>query len=102
MGVRATGDSSGERTAPRSLFAMPSRYLIESARPDDDEALRALLRSAFMNGPMQLSLQREPDFFLGAGIGNLATTVTLARDTLTGAVVSTAGRAIRRALDRKS
>ena len=76
---------------------MPSRYLIESARPDDDEALRALLRSAFMNGPMQLSLQREPDFFLGAGIGNLATTVTVARDTLTGAVVSTAGRAIRRA-----
>jgi hypothetical protein len=76
---------------------MPGRYLIESARPDDDAALRALLRSASMDGPMQLSLQREPDFFLGAGIGNLATTVTVARDTLTGAVVSTAGRAIRRA-----
>ena len=76
---------------------MPSRYLIESARPEDDAPLRALLRSAFMDGPMRLSLQREPDFFLGAEIGNLATTVIVARDTSTGAVVSTAGRAIRRA-----
>jgi hypothetical protein len=76
---------------------MPSRYSIESARPDDDEALRALLRSAFMDGPIQLSLQREPDFFIGAEIGNLATTVIVARDASTGAVVSTAGRAIRRA-----
>jgi hypothetical protein len=97
MGVRATVVSSGEQTAPRSLVAMPSRYLIESARPDDDEALRALLRSAFMDGPMRLSLQREPDFFIGAEIGSLATTVIVARDTSTGAVVSTAGRAIRRA-----
>jgi hypothetical protein len=76
---------------------MPSRYLIESARPDDDDALRALLRSAFMDGPMRLSLQREPDFFPGAEIGNLATTVIVARDTSTGALVSTAVRAIRRA-----
>ena len=76
---------------------MPSRYLIESATRNDDGALRALLRSSSMNGPMQLSLQREPDFFLGAELGNLTTTVTVARDTLTGAVVSTAGRAIRRA-----
>ena len=76
---------------------MPSRYLIEPATPEDDGALRALLRSAFMDGPIRLSLQREPDFFVGAEIGNLATTVIVARDTSTGAVVSTAGRAIRRA-----
>jgi len=76
---------------------MPSRYLIESASPNDDSALRALMRSASMDGPLRLSLQREPDFFPGAEIGNLATTVIVARDTLTGAVVSTAGRAVRRA-----
>jgi hypothetical protein len=76
---------------------MPSRYLIESASPNDDAALRALLRSAFMDGPIKLSFQREPDFFLGAGIGNLATTVTVARDTGSGEIVSTASRAIRRA-----
>jgi len=46
---------------------------------------------------MQLSLEREPDFFIGAGIGNLASTVMVARDTWSGAVVATAGRAIRRA-----
>jgi len=76
---------------------MASRYLIEAATADDDDALRALLRSSFMDGPIQLSLQREPNFFTGAGIGNLATTVIVARDRLTGAVVSTAERAIRRA-----
>ena len=46
---------------------------------------------------MQLSLQREPGFFIGAGIGNLATTVIVARDAAAGHVVATAARAIRRA-----
>jgi len=76
---------------------MPSRYIIGPATPDDDGALRALLRSTFMDGPMRLSLQREPGFFLGAEIGNLCTTVIVGRDTSTGAVVATAERTIRRA-----
>lgn len=76
---------------------MPSRYLIEPATRDDDDALRALMRSTFMDGPMRLSLRREPNFFIAGEIGNLATTVIVGRDTSTGAVVSTAGRAIRRA-----
>jgi hypothetical protein len=76
---------------------MSSRYVVECAEPRDDVALRALLRSAFMDGAIKLSLQREPNFFTGAGLGSVDTTEIVARDTSTGAVVATACRSIRRA-----
>jgi len=80
-----------------SILAKTGRYLVETATPGDDDSLRALLRSTYMNGPMRLSFQREPGFFLGADLGNLDTEVIVGRETRTGAVVSTAARAIRRA-----
>jgi hypothetical protein len=49
-----------------------------------------------MNGPMRLSLEREPDFFRAAAIGNTATEVIVGRETYSGRVVSTASRAMRR------
>ena len=76
---------------------MPGRYVIEPATPDDDGALRALLRSTSMDGPMRLSFQREPDFFVAAAAGNLATSVFVGREFATGRVAATATRSIRRA-----
>jgi hypothetical protein len=76
---------------------MPGRYLIEPATPDDDGALRALLRSTSMDGPMRLSFQREPGFFVAAETGNLATSVFVGRESATGRVAATATRSIRRA-----
>ena len=46
---------------------------------------------------MRLSLEREPNFFRAAGIGNISTEVIVGREADTGRVVSTATRAIRRA-----
>jgi hypothetical protein len=50
-----------------------------------------------MDGPMRLSLEREPDFFRAAEIGNIATEVIVGREADGGRVVSTASRAMRRA-----
>ena len=76
---------------------MPGRYVIEPATPDDDGALRALLRSTSMDGPLRLSFQREPNFFMAAEAGNLATSVLVGRELATGRVVAAATRSIRRA-----
>lgn len=76
---------------------MPGRYMIEPATQDDDGALRALLRSTSMDGAMRLSFQREPNFFVAAEAGNLATSVFVGRESATGRVAATATRSIRRA-----
>lgn len=80
-----------------TLPARAGRYVIESATAADDGALRALLGSTYMKGPLRLSFRREPAFFLGANLGNLATDVIVARDMSTRALVSTGTRAVRRA-----
>jgi hypothetical protein len=77
--------------------ARPGRYILEHAVPSDDAALRNLLRSTPMDGPIRLSLEREPDFFRAAEIGNIATEVIVCRETNGGRVVSTASRSMRRA-----
>jgi hypothetical protein len=75
---------------------MPGRYVVEPATADDVGALRALLRSTSMDGPMRLSFQREPDFFAAARVGNLSTSVFVGRHLETGRVIGTATRAFRR------
>ncbi len=83
--------------APARARLHPGRYILEHALPSDDAALRALLRATPMDGPMRLSLEREPDFFRAAEIGNIATEVIVGREVDGGRVVSTASRAMRRA-----
>jgi hypothetical protein len=83
--------------APAQARPHPGRYILEQAVPSDDAALRNLVRSTPMDGPMRLSLEREPDFFRAAKIGNIATEVIVGREVDGGRVVSTASRAIRRA-----
>ncbi|WP_321476133.1 hypothetical protein [uncultured Paludibaculum sp.] len=73
------------------------RFSLEQATLRDDADLRHLLRSTPMDGPIRLCLQREPDFFAAARIGNDATQVIVGRELATGHVASTATRAIRRA-----
>jgi hypothetical protein len=80
---------------PAPPQARPVRYILEQAVPSDDAALRNLLRSTPMDGPMRLSLEREPDFFRAAEIGNIATEIIVGREVDSGRVVSTASRAIR-------
>ena len=77
--------------------ARTSRYVFELATRADDGALRGLLRGTYMNGPLRLSFQREPSFFLGADLGNLTTEIIVGRETSTGALVCTGVRAVRRA-----
>lgn len=82
----------------RPPYTMAPRYQFELARnPQDDDALRAVVRETSMAGPIELSFRREPDFFRAAGAGNHATTVLLARHRDTGRVVSTATFGLRRA-----
>jgi len=57
----------GGTTAIRQL-ASPGRLTWTLARPADDAAIRRLLRENPMGGSIQLTFEREPDYFQGAGL----------------------------------
>ena len=69
--------------------------VFELARPDDDAAVRALLREQAMGGAVRVSLQREPDSRLAAGIEGDRHYMIVARDRATDRVVGFCSRAVR-------
>lgn len=71
-----------------------SRVVFGLAGPPDDADLRALLRHNPLPGGITLSLEREPDFFLGATIEGDRFQTLVCRDGDAGAAVGLAGRAV--------
>ena len=56
-------------------IATSSRFSFRLAGRSEDSALRAVLRSTSMQGKIQLSFQREPNFFRAESAGNLESQV---------------------------
>jgi hypothetical protein len=88
--MRAAGAEKGTAEAT-------TRYIVTAAAPGDEAGLRELLRSTSMEGRMRLSFRREPDYFRAASLGNLETTVIVARESAGGRVAAAGSRALRRA-----
>jgi hypothetical protein len=71
-----------------------SRYAIGLATAADDDDLRRLLRETPMPGPIEVSLEREPDFFAAARQeGGRHHTVAI-RDRLTGRLAAMGSRSV--------
>ena len=70
------------------------RYRFEFATEDDDAALRALLRSTPMPGPIQISLEREPSYFAAAEREGGRHYTVCARDVSSGCVVAMGSRVV--------
>ncbi|MFA6954243.1 MAG: hypothetical protein WC538_00050 [Thermoanaerobaculia bacterium] len=73
---------------------MPRRVL-ERATPEDDAAVRALLRRTPMEGDIRLTFEREPDAALSATVEGERHHVFVAREA-DGAVTGLCSRAVRR------
>lgn len=69
----------------------------EMAEPSDDPALRRLLRDNPLPSALSLSLEREPNFFLGCGVEGERCETYVARDLDAGRVAGLGSRALRRA-----
>jgi hypothetical protein len=70
-------------------------YRVEAARPEDDAALRALLRAQAMDGAIRLTLEREPALRLAAEVeGERHYTVVL-RQPESGRILACGSRAVR-------
>lgn len=71
-------------------------YTFELARPTDDPAIRRLLRENPVPGQMDLTYEREPDYFLAAPVMGRLSQTLVARHNQTGSVVGLATRSVRR------
>jgi len=65
------------------------------ATPADEPALRQLLRDNPMPGRISVSFEREPDYFIGAGIEAPFHQIIVARDLSNGRIFSMGTRSIR-------
>ncbi len=63
-----------------------SRFLIGPAKPEDSPALCRLARMAAMPGSVSITMEREPDYFLAAGVQGERAAVFVARSADTGAL----------------
>lgn len=82
--VRATPQGAVAASLPR--FAADGLDFTVAA-PGDEPAIRALLRSGPIPGWVTLAYEREPDYFLGAGIEGDMHQAVIAREAKTGHVV---------------
>jgi hypothetical protein len=73
--------------------ATRSRFVIDAARPEDDAELRALLRGMPMGRAIEVTFEREPDFFRATAIQGTQVQVFVGR--LNGRIVGLGTRAIR-------
>ena len=76
-------------------FDTQPRIQVELARPEDEPALRRLLREAPMPGRVKLSLEREPDYFFAADVEGETSHVVIARDTRLEEIVGIGSRSVR-------
>lgn len=65
------------------------------AEPEHDEALRCLLKDVEMDGDVQLVFAREPNFFVGEGVGNCFTQTLVYGDAEAGDILGVGTRGIR-------
>lgn len=77
--------------------AAPGRPAVEHARPEDDAAIRELLRRHPMGDTIRLTLEREPSVWMAAGIEGERHHTVVARERGTGRIVGMGSRAVRRA-----
>ena len=61
-----------------------TRFIIESAGPENSAELCQLIRSAPMSGAISISLEREPDYFHAARVQGADASILIARDSNTG------------------
>ncbi|MFZ6028566.1 MAG: hypothetical protein ACOYYS_12690 [Chloroflexota bacterium] len=69
--------------------------ILRLATPADDAALRKLLRDNPMPGNISLSYEREPDYFIAAGVDGTLSQTILSQDAETGQLRGMGTRAIR-------
>jgi hypothetical protein len=73
---------------------MNTRYHLEAATPDDDPALRALLRENAMGQRFRVAFEREPDFFAASRVQGEFYRIGIARDTTTNTIAGLGTRAV--------
>ena len=71
-----------------------ARFAITLAERGDDAELRALLRDNPMDGSMQVTFEREPDFFASCPIRGSFHQVGVGRDLESGRIVGLGTRSI--------
>jgi hypothetical protein len=71
-------------------------FVPDWARPEDDAALRRLLRETPMDGRIRISLEREPGFFRAAEIEGGIHHCAVARDPSNGVPIAMCSRLVRR------
>lgn len=72
-----------------------SEYVFNLATPEDDAALRRLLRENPVPGQQTLTYEREPNYFIGSSILGPVSQTLVARHTPSGQVVGVATRSVR-------
>jgi len=81
-------------SAATVIAPMRTRFAITLAERGDDAELRALLRDNPMNGSMQVTFEREPDFFAACAIRGSFHQVGVGRDSNSGRIVGLGTRSI--------
>jgi hypothetical protein len=71
-----------------------SRYAFEIATAEHDPTLRRLFAAIEMEGDIRISFQREPNYFIAAGLHGPFHQVVAARDTMTGEIIGVGTRAV--------
>jgi hypothetical protein len=71
-----------------------TRFAITLAERDDDAELRSLLRDNPMNGSMQVTFEREPDFFAACAIRGSFHQVGVGRELESGHIVGLGTRSV--------
>jgi hypothetical protein len=72
-----------------------SNITFNLATPADDSELRRLLRENPIPGTISVSFEREPDYFIGANVGNSFHQTVIARDRNNGEIIAMGSRSIR-------
>ena len=74
---------------------MMEEIIFELATPEDDAELRSLLRENPFPGKMLVSLEREPDYFVGARVEGPFHQTIVTRDQSRGEIIGMGTRSIR-------
>ncbi len=73
---------------------MTGKLVVDLATPADDPEIRRLLRDNPMDGAIRVSLEREPNAFLGAAVEGEPHHTVVAREPSTGRIVGMGTRAV--------